>query len=86
MTKKIFIVSLAFVLTACGSMASLIPLDDAYSYPEKKAAAPATADESGTSDSGVSAESGVSGTSAPSTPAMEIISAKDTTITVRIKR
>ena len=90
MTKKIFIVSMAFVLTACGSMASLIPLDDAYYYPDdtpkvytetspsREISKPATANESATSG-----EPAVSG---PSAPTMEILSAQDTTITVRIKR
>ena len=87
MTKKILIASLALGLSAiaaglCGCASMQQPyLDDAYYYPDKNAPAPATA-----SEAAASVQSGVSGASAPSTPAMEIISAKDTTITVRIKR
>ena len=88
---------MAFVLTACGSMASLIPLDDAYYYPDdtpkvytetspsREISKPAAANESATSG-GEPAVSGVSGKSGPSAPTMEILSAQDTTITVRIKR
>ena len=70
MTNKLWIVCFAFGLTACASQA---PLDDAYYWPDKKAAA-------------VSSSSAPAENAEPSGSPMEIISAQDTTITVRIRK
>lgn len=67
---------MALGLCGCASMQQPY-LDDAYYYPDKNApAAPAVTAESGST----------SATSSQSGPSMEILSAQDTTITVRIKR
>ncbi|MBO7457410.1 MAG: hypothetical protein J6T71_06270 [Paludibacteraceae bacterium] len=74
----------AFCLTACASQA---PLDDAYHWPDKTAhivvseTQPAPAVKPA-----AAAQPAQTGPARPETPSMEIISAKDTTITVRIKR
>ena len=79
MTKKLSIVFWALGLVGCGS---LPPLDDAYIWPDKKAEQAAQAATT------VPATQSVSATQEqrPAAPTMEIISQKDTTITVRIKR
>ena len=79
MTKKLSIVFLALGLVSCGS---LPPLDDAYIWPDKKAEQAAQTTQT------VPATQSVSATQEqrPAAPTMEIISQKDTTITVRIKK
>ena len=79
MTKQLLILSIAFALTACGTI-NTIPLDDAYIWPDKKSA---------------STESVVPVSEEPEAPAktestpaptIEVINQQDTTITVRIKK
>lgn len=68
----------AFCLTACASQA---PLDDAYHWPDKT-----TKTVNTETQPAAAAQPAQTGPARPETPSMEIISAKDTTITVRIKR
>ena len=70
---------MALGLVSCGS---LPPLDDAYIWPDKKAEQTAQAATT------VPATQSVSATQEQrsAAPTMEIISQKDTTITVRIKK
>lgn len=68
---------LLFLFTAC---ASQLPLDDAYYWPDKRAAVVQT-QPAATENAAVQA-----GSATPAEPSMEIISAQDTTITVKIKR
>ena len=79
MTKKLFILC-AIGLVGC---ASLPPLDDAYFWPDKKAQTVATTPAPVATDQQKTTPTAAS---APAKPAMEIISQKDTTITVRIKK
>ena len=72
------------------SCASLPPLDDAYFWPDKKAQATQTA-QTATPVPTVNSQQPTQTTStakanANASPSMEIISQKDTTITVRIKK
>ncbi len=77
--KRLSIVFLALGLVSCGS---LPPLDDAYIWPDKKAEQAAQTTQT------VPVHQSVSATQEqrPAAPTMEIISQKDTTITVRIKK
>ena len=68
-------------LTACAT--SQAPLDDAYYYPDKKAAVQTAQTTESTSPTSPASPT-ISTSSSGST--MEILSAQDTTITVRIKR
>ena len=74
MKKALYI--LVFCFAGCASQA---PLDDAYYWPDKKAAV---------TESKPVADNPVTANPSPVTdsPSMEIISAQDTTITVKIKR
>ena len=81
MRKTCFIL-FAFILTACASQA---PLDDAYHWPDKKANT-AVSETSSTSSSSTIGSTVSTAPARTTTPSMEVISAKDTTITVRIKR
>ena len=77
--KRLSIVFLALGLVSCGS---LPPLDDAYIWPDKKAEQAAQATTTEPVHQSVSATQ----EQRPAAPTMEIISQKDTTITVRIKK
>lgn len=79
MTKKLSIVFLALGLVSCGS---LPPLDDAYIWPDKKAEQAVQTATTEPVNQSVSATQ----EQRPAAPTMEIISQKDTTITVRIKK
>jgi ABC-type phosphate transport system substrate-binding protein len=74
MTKKLYIVFAVLGLCAC---ASQMPLDDAYIYPDKT-----------TPNTQSTPNTQISQSPQPATPAptMEIVSQKDTTITVKIHR
>ena len=78
MTKQTVILSIAFALSACGTV-NTIPLDDAYIWPDKKEVAQTQT----TQTPEVQSEPAVEQTPATT---MEIISQQDTTITVRIKK
>ena len=78
MVRRLAILSIAFALSACGTV-NTIPLDDAYIWPDKKEAAVTQT----TQTAEVQSEPAVEQTPAPT---MEIISQQDTTITVRIKK
>ena len=81
MTKKLFILC-ALALVSC-STANNIPLDDAYFWPDKKAQAVQTAQ---TQQPTQTVQTAPVVQTTKSAPSMEIISQKDTTITVRIKK
>ena len=72
MKKNLYIVLCALSFSACTTV-NTPPIDDAYIYPDKNAP---------------SAEVQTSETTevTPQSPALEIVSQQDTTITVRIKR
>lgn len=80
MRKTCFIL-FAFILTACASQA---PLDDAYHWPDKKANTVVSETQSAVAVQPTEAAQPTQ--TSPIRPTMEIVSAKDTTITVRIKR
>ena len=71
----------AILMAVLSSCASQAPLDDAYYWPDKKAAAQTAA-----SSESVSSSPAQSNSSESSVPPMEIINRQDTTITIRIKR
>ena len=75
--KKIYILFALCLMTGC---ASQLPLDDAYYWPDKKAAVAQT-QPAATDNTAVQ-----TGSTTSAEPSMEIISAQDTTITVKIKR
>ena len=77
---------MAFVLTACGSAAALIPLDDAYYYPDKTPKVYTETSPSRETSSSATTQTTETTITTQTTPSMEILSAQDTTITVRIKR
>lgn len=79
MTRKLSIVLCAFGLVSC---ASLPPLDDAYFWPDKKTQTVQTAQTAPTANSQQLTPTPAS----KPAPSMEIVSQKDTTITVRIKK
>lgn len=80
MRKTCFIL-FAFILTAC---ASQVPLDDAYHWPDKTAKTGTT--ETQSAPAGQPVEAAQPTQTSPTRPTMEIISAQDTTITIKIKR
>ena len=80
MRKTCFIL-FAFILTACASQA---PLDDAYHWPDKTANTAVSETQSASAVQPMEAAQPTQ--TSPIRPTMEIVSAKDTTITVRIKR
>ena len=69
MTKKIYIVLFALGLSACASQA---PLDDAYYWPDKKAAS-------------LESSSSASQDKRPES-SIEYLNIQDTTVTIRINR
>ena len=66
------------LLCACSAV-NTIPLDDAYIYPDKKAEATQPVQTAETAQPAQTVQT-------KTEPTMEIVSQKDTTITVRIKK
>ena len=77
MVRRLAILSIAFALSACGTV-NTIPLDDAYIWPDKKEAAQTQTTQTPDVQSEPASQTAA--------PTMEIISQQDTTITVRIKK
>jgi archaellin len=69
-TKKLSIVFIAFVLTACAT--SQAPLDDAYYWPDK--------------ESSTAAPAATTSAPKTTGEAIDYINVQDTTVTIRIKR
>ena len=80
MKKTIYIGCVVALLCACSAV-NTIPLDDAYIWPDKKAEQAAQSAQTAQT----TASTPVVQTTTPA-PTMEIVSQKDTTITVRIKK
>ena len=79
------LLALAVTFASCGTTID-VPLDDAYIYPEKTTKRVSTASQSTPTTSSTPSTPTTSGTSEVPAPSLEIISAQDTTITVKIKR
>lgn len=79
------LLALAVTFAACGTTID-VPLDDAYIYPEKTTKRVSTASQSTPTTSSTPSTPTTSSTSEVPAPSLEIISAQDTTITVKIKR